>query len=645
MLFTPITINKTEFRNRIIFPSMVTRFAGSGGEMSDQLIRYHVARARGGAALNILEATCVHPSGVCFAPGVDIFADRHIRGVSRFTSALHAAGGRAGVQLNHGGLYALPGVSGQPVPIVSFAPGMTPNENSRVLDGEDIRELVQAYGQAARRAVEAGFDLVEIHGAHGYLIAQFLSPLTNRREDDYGGSFERRLRFPLDVVRAVREAVGPDFPVSFRCSVEEFLPGGITLDLGCRIAEAVCAAGVDLFNVSSGTCANTWYIEAPAALPEAFNADRAEAVRRFAGAVPLAVAARIGTREAAESVLSSGKADMVCMGRALIADPDLPVKLAAGRDASVRPCIYCCEGCCKQPLLTCALNPAVGRERLDEPRNGGGKASAPKKAAVVGAGPAGMEFALEAALRGHDVTLYEERERLGGELHAASLPPRKSILSRVTEWFGHELAAAGVNVVLGRAVTAAMLKDLGVDIVFVATGGHGALPEFAAKNGEALLARGLLRFAEDILEGASFGGRVLLVGGGLVGCETAAFLAERGARVTITKRRPVLAPDMEKHGRFFLMRDLERLGVTPLLETEVKEVREDGSVLVRDRYGRVRELPPFDTVVLAAGHAPRTDLCADLLALGVPFVAAGDCVKPGKILDAVHDAFKAARAL
>ncbi len=529
MLFTPMTINKTEFRNRIIFPSMVTRFAGSGGEMSDQLIRYHVARAAGGAALNIMEATCVHPSGACFAPGVDIFDDRHIRGLSRFTSAIHAAGGKAGVQLNHGGLHSLPEVSGLPVPIVSFVPGMTPNENSRVLDGEDIRELVLAYGRAARRAAEAGFDLVEIHGAHGYLIAQFLSPLTNRRKDIYGGSFEAQMRFPLEVVRAVREAVGPDFPVSFRCSVEEFLPGGITLELGCRIAEAVCAAGVDLFNVSSGTCTNTWYIEAPAALPEAFNADRAEAVRRVAGKVPLAVAARIGTREAAESVLSSGRADMVCMGRALIADPGLPAKLAAGKDASVRPCIYCCEGCCKQPLLTCALNPGAGRERFDDSGNRGGKAANRKKVVVVGAGPAGMEFALEAALRGHDVTLYEERERLGGELHAASLPPRKSILSRVVEWYGHELAAAGVKVELGRTVTASMLKEAGADTVFVAAGGRAVLPEFAVRNGETLLARGLLRFAEDILQGTPFGRRVLVVGGGLVGCETAAFLAERGA--------------------------------------------------------------------------------------------------------------------
>ena len=260
MLFSPVTINKTEFKNRIIFPSMLTRFAASGGEMSDQLMNYHVARAVGGVALNMLEATCVHPSGICFENGLSLYDDRYIR---------------------------------------------------------EIHELVEAWGQAARRAVEAGFDIVDIHGAHGYLIGQFLSPLTNRRTDAYGGDFERRMRFPLEVVRAVRKAVGPDFPVSFRCSVEEFLPGGITLDLGCRIAKEICAAGVDLFNVSSGTCTNTWYIESPAALPAGFNGDRARAVRKAVGPdMRLAVAARIGRRDVAEGLLAPGGVDMVCMGRA-----------------------------------------------------------------------------------------------------------------------------------------------------------------------------------------------------------------------------------------------------------------------------------------------------------------------------------------
>lgn len=636
MLFTPVTINKTEFRNRIIFPAMATRFAASGGEVSDQLIAYHAARAVGGVGLNMLEATCVHASGVCFESGVSIYEDRHVKGLSRLVDAVHAAGGKAGVQLNHGGLHTLPLVSGGPAPLVSFVPGMTPETNSRVLDEGDIQELIEAWGRAAARAVEAGFDIVEIHGAHGYLVGQFMSPLTNVRADAYGGDFERRMRFPREVVAAVRKAVGDDFPISFRCSVEEFLPGGVTLDRGCRIAEAICSAGVDLFNVSSGTCTNTWYIEAPAALPAAFNGGRARAVREAVGPAPrLAVAARIGTREAAESLLQPGIVDMVCMGRALIADPDLPRKLMAGKDETVRPCIYCCEGCCKQPLMSCALNPEVGKERLRL-----SPAPVRKKVAVVGCGPAGMEFARTAALRGHAVTVYEERAKMGGKFAPASVPPGKALLARAAAWFEGTLKASGVTVRLGVRATAALLKEEGADVVFVAAGSEAVCPGFlkeaASKEGSRLI------HAEDVLEGRPTGARVLVVGGGLVGCEVAACLAEKRCSVTIVELRDSLAPDMEKHGRFFLLEELKGGHVAVMLEHSLSGICEDGAVTVKDRYGNTLALPAFDSIVLAVGYAPRQDLCAELAGEGIPFLAGGDCMKAGKIFDAVHAAHEAA---
>ena len=632
MLFSPVVINKTEFKNRIIFPAMLTRFAASGGEMSDQLMNYHVARARGGVGLNMLEATCVHPSGICFDSGLSLYDDRYIRGMSRFARAIHEAGGKAGVQLNHGGLHTVPAVSGGPVPLVSFVPGMTPESNSRVLEEEEIRELVKAWGDAARRAVEAGFDIVEIHGAHGYLIGQFLSPLTNRRDDAYGGDFERHMRFPLEVIRSVREAVGPDFPVSFRCSVEEFLPGGITLDLGCRIAKEICDAGVDLFNVSSGTCTNTWYIESPAALPAGFNGDRARAVRKTVGDdMRLAVSARIGRREVAESLLGEGGVDMVCMGRALIADPELPRKLMEGKDAEVRPCIYCCEGCCKQPLMSCALNPEVGREAHPAAASDG-----KKKVVVVGSGPAGMEFARTAASRGHQVTLYEADADLAGKFKAASLPPGKSLLGDAVKWFENSLSLNGVEVKTGVRVTADMLKQEKPDVVFVATGSTPVCPGFL-KTPE-LLSSGILKHAVDVLEGAETGNRVLVIGGGLVGCECAAFLAERKREVTIVEMRDALAADMEKHGRFFLLEELDKLHVTPLTGYALSSLSGDGRAEVKDGYGNVFELPAFDTVVLAVGYSPDRQLCAELSREKIPFLAGGDCTGTGKIFDAVNDA-------
>ncbi len=639
MLFSPVTINKTEFRNRIIFPPMLTRFAASGGEMSDQLMHYHAARAAGGAGLNMLEATCVHPSGICFESGLSIYDDRHIRGLSRFTAAIHAAGGKAGVQLNHGGLHSLPSVSGRPVPLVSFVPGMTPESDSRVLEEDEIQELVAAWGQAARRAVEAGFDIVEIHGAHGYLVGQFLSPLTNTRDDAYGGDVERRMRFPIEVIRSVRDAVGPDFPVSFRCSVEEFLPGGVTPELGLRIAREICSAGVDLFNVSSGTCTNTWYIEAPAALPSVFNGGRARAVRGVVGpGTRLAVAARIGTREAAESILGPDGVDMVCMGRALIADPDLPAKLMAGKDETVRPCLYCCEGCCAQPLMSCALNPEVGRERLPAPAAVKGK-----NIAVVGSGPAGMEFARTAASLGHQVTIYEENIRMGGKLGPASAPPGKALLAAAQTWYERTLKSCGVRVKTGVRATAELLKAEGAELVFAAAGSRAICPDVLKETASRKDSR--IRHAVDALNGAPVGKRVLILGGGLVGCECAAFLAGRDHDVTIVELRDALAPDMEKHGRFFLLEELKAHHVTVMTGHSLAELSDDGRAKVKDMYGNLLELPAFDTVVPAVGYSPDQELCAQLSRAGIPFLSAGDCAKTGKIFDAVHAAHAAALSI
>lgn len=636
MLFTPVTINKTEFRNRIIFPAMLSRFAGSGGEMTDQLMHYHAARARGGAGLNMLEATCVHPSGACFEAGLNIHDDSNISGLARFAAAIHAEGGKAGVQLNHGGLHSLPAVSGSPVPIVSFVPGMTPRTNSRILNEEEIQALIEAWGKAAARAVQAGFDIVEIHGAHGYLIGQFMSPLTNTRDDAYGGDFERRMRFPLEVIQSVRKAVGPDFPVSFRYSAEEFLPGGVNLDEGVRIARKLGTAGIDLLNVSSGTCTNTWYIESPAALPAVFNGPRVKAVREALGNnVKLAVAARIGTRQAAEEALRDDGADLVCMGRALIADPELPAKLKAAQDERVRPCLYCCEGCCAQPLMSCALNPDVGRER--EPLPAVKKA---KNIAVVGSGPAGLEFARTAAERGHKVTVYEQNEQPGGKFYPASIPPGKSLLNRAEKWYAGEIKRLGAEIKTGVKVTPELLKESGADLVFVATGGTPIFPGFL-RDAEAQKPGRILQ-AEDVLKGAKVGKRVLILGGGMVGSESAAFLAERGHDVTIVELRSELAPDMEKHGRFFLLEQLKANGIKALTEHTLVDLTENGAAIVKDKYGNQSELAPFDNLILAVGYVPDQQLCASLSRENIPFIAAGDCIQTGKILDAVHGAHSAA---
>ena len=346
VLFTPVGINRMTLKNRIVMPAMASYHAAVNGEATEKLIRYHEERAKGGVGMNIVEATYVARSGNSFDLGLGISDDFMIKGLSKLTDAVHRHDGKIAIQLQHGGRFGNPPTSGCPRLLVSMIPGLAPTENARVMDADDIEGMVEAYIQAARRAVEAGFDAVEIHGAHGYLINQFMSPLTNLREDAYGGSFENRMRFPLEVLRAVRKQVGPDFPILFRYSMEEFMPGGIDMEQAVRIAKVMADNGVDMLNVSIGIGESVEYIIPPASVPDGWNADRAAAIKRAVGSrIPVAVVGRICNRKAAENIIASGKADLVAMGRALLADPFLPAKLAEGRDDEILTCIGCNEGC------------------------------------------------------------------------------------------------------------------------------------------------------------------------------------------------------------------------------------------------------------------------------------------------------------
>ena len=283
ILLSPLTIRKTTLRNRIMLPSMVTHYCAVNGEVSERLIAYHAERAHGGVGLNILESTSVDDTGKSYWPGVSIASDHFIKGLRRLTDAIHAHGGKAGIQLNHAGRLAQPAVSGHPRQLVSYIPGLTTYDEIHVMDEDDIERVIGSFCSAAERAAEAGFDVVEIHGAHGYLLSQFMSPLFNRREDAYGGSFEKRMRVSVEVIRGIRKRLGPDFPLFFRCSVEEYLPGGITLELARDIARTVADNGIDLFNVSVGLGETNRFTGPPPCLPKGWNADRAAAIKEALG--------------------------------------------------------------------------------------------------------------------------------------------------------------------------------------------------------------------------------------------------------------------------------------------------------------------------------------------------------------------------
>lgn len=326
VLLSPLTIRKTTLRNRIMLPSMVTHYCAVNGEVSERLIAYHAERAYGGVGLNMLESTSVDDTGKSYWPG----REHRFRSLHQRPSPAH---GRHPRPRRQGGHPAQPrrasgpaAVSGHPRQLVSYIPGLTTYDDIHVMDEDDIERVIGSFCSAAERAAEAGFDVIEIHGAHGYLLSQFMSPLFNRREDAYGGNFEKRMRVPVEVIRGIRKRLGPDFPLFFRCSVEEYLPGGITLELARDIARTVADNGIDLFNVSVGLGETNRFTGPPPCLPKGWNADRSAAIKEALGDRALVgVAGRIIDRESADAVLNSGKADLVVMGRALIADPDLPI--------------------------------------------------------------------------------------------------------------------------------------------------------------------------------------------------------------------------------------------------------------------------------------------------------------------------------
>ncbi len=640
-LLSPITINKLVIRNRAVMPSMLTNFATRSGEVTDRLIHYYAERARGGVGLVNVEGTAVEPHGTAFIRGISAADDSKIKGLSKLAKAIKAHGARASLQLIHGGRCVNPAISGFATPMVSYVPRFCNYAESVVLDVEDIEYIIEAHAQVARRVREAGFDMLEIHGAHGYLLSQFVSPLTNQRQDDYGGSLENRLRMSVAVVRAIRKAVGDDFPIGYRHNMDDGLAGGMTLEETLKLVNPLIDAGVDVLHMSAGIGETKHLISPPSCTPEAWLADSASQVRKAVnGRVPVITVGRYVHPAIADQVIREGKADMVAFGRALIAEPDLINKYAEHRLESARVCLGCNEGCTgrtgKLLDITCAINPRAGYEGKYPL---GVRAAKSLNVAVVGAGPAGMQAALTAAQRGHRVTLFERGEDIGGLLHPASRPPFKDSLMDLVRYFRHELEALKVDIRCGVTVTGQLLQAKNFDMTLLATGSRPIVPRFARELPNMVTAEQIL------LEAVTPGQRVLIIGGGMIGCELADFLGARGHQSTILELRPEVAQDMEWRARHTLMPRLEKYGVTLLTSTEVLETTNTGRIRVRDAYGVEDWLEPFDTTAICVGYRSENLLARELTHLNVPYKAIGDCIAPGKILDAMHQGLDAAYAL
>ncbi len=633
-LFSPVQLGSLTLRNRIVFPPMSTKFAAADGTVTERMINYYEARAMGGAGLVTLEATYVHPSGNSFSRGLGLSDDRMIPGLKNMVSRMKKHGARVSIQLQHGGRAANSAATGQAVLVVSSIPGVTSYTDTREISEEEIAMLISAWGDAAVRAREAGLDAIELHGAHGYLISQFFSPYTNHRQDEWGGSLENRMRFALEVYREVRRRVGDDFPITYRMSAVEGLAGGITLEDSQALSRALVAEGINGLHVSVGLRETNFMVSPPSCVPRGWNADLSRSIREsINAAVPVIVAGRVTDEDVAERILEEEKADLVAMGRALIADPFLPDKLQNSHKPIIR-CISCNEGCvggsARGTGVGCALNPLSGMEKAYNLS----PAATPKKVMVIGAGPAGMEAALVAATRGHKVTLLEKGPALGGLLATAALPPYKQDLTRIMNYYEKALALVGVHVRLNEEAGVELVKSEQPEVVVLATGSQPVFPGFCRVPGAMT--------ASDALHGADTGDNPLVLGGGLIGAETSDLLSEQGKHVTLLEMQPDIAKDMEGRTRRYLLLRLKERKTTILTSTQVLEITPERAVRVKDPEGLERWIGPFSSVVVAVGYRSNRTLAHELSDAGIPFVTVGDCTKVGKIMTAIEAGFKAA---
>ncbi|MGQ9536141.1 MAG: oxidoreductase [Actinomycetota bacterium] len=635
-LWGPVRIGGLKLRNRAVMPAMGTGYASTRGEVTERLIAYLRTRAEGGAGLIITEVMAVHPLGKGFASELGIHDDFFLPGLAELTRAVKKAGAAVAAQLHHAGRETFPQVIGDkpvaPSPIPSRALGQVP----RALTREEIGELVACYAAAARRAREAGFDAVEVHGAHGYLVNQFLSPYSNQREDEYGGDEYGRFRFARDVVRAIKEEAGRDFPVIFRFSASEDVKGGYDLDYILPLLPLLVEDGVDAFHVSRGVYDSPGNPTCPGLHhPDGLNVENAARVKGAVN-VPVIVVGKLHDPRLAGEVVSSGRADLVAFGRQHLADPHFLAKAMEGRYEDIRPCLSCNQGCIERLIfefrsVTCTVNPDCGMEwrRFRGPARGG-------PFLVLGAGPAGLQAAVTLREGGARVRVLETDEEVGGQLRAASRPPHKESYWKWVEWAERRLDELGVRVETGRSDWREVLGEESWEGVVAACGADPVIPSL---QGTELPCN--LEAREVLLEKVRPGRRVLVVGAGPVGMETADFLLEQGHEVTVVEEAntPPVSP-LTSHG-YYLHRRLRERGKL-LLGCRVMRVTESGAVI---RRSDGEEAVEADSVVWAVGAAPNVDPPRVTEEMGLKTVVAGDVMEPRRMLEAVSEGASAARKL
>ncbi|MCP4630017.1 MAG: FAD-dependent oxidoreductase [bacterium] len=635
LLFSPIKIGSMKLKNRIVMPAMGTNLGSSDGHITDAQITYYMERSKGGVGGIIFENSYVHKSGKIMFNMVALDQDSAIADFSRLADSVHKHGTKLIVQLNHGGRQTSRDICRKQPAAPSPIPCPVLRETPRELKIDEIKMLVNSFMKAAARAQKAGCDAVEFHMAHGYLVCQFLSPFSNQRKDIYGGSLENRARFALEILQCTRARVGDDFPLICRISADEMVPGGLTLEESRIIAQLLVKAGASAIHVSACNYASyAWNIPCYY-LDEGVFLHLAESIKAVAE-VPVIAVGRILTAHKAEDILQNHQADLVAMGRALIADPYWPEKSSKGVSNEIRPCLSCnqCIESLAKGRLVCGVNPDLGTEGKAFP---GPQKS--RKVLVIGGGPAGLEAARQATKLGHRVVLHEKKNKLGGLLHEASRPPGKESFAKLISYYEHQLNKLGVEIKLGKECTLEAAHSENPDAVIMATGSAPRM--LSAENGT----RMQIMSSEEILNDTRHGGeKILVIGGGPEGAEVADFLAARGKSVTVFEMKNKFGFGLPTSVRYHLEKKLRQNGVKLQGRVQVIEIRKE-SIILKNRTGRQWEVGGFDTVVIAIGRDPVEGLLNELKKLPIPVHVIGDASAAGRIRGAIADGTRVAREL
>lgn len=659
-IISPIKINTLEIKNRIFLPAMHMNMAVDY-EVTQPLIDFYAERARGGAGIIVVGFATIdkRSSGTS---NIGAHKDEFIPGLKRLADAIKDNGAKAAVQINHAGKNSFSFMIGEQAVSASAIPSRMTRETPRELTDAEIWETIDSFASAAVRVQKAGYDAVEILAGTGYLISSFLSPVTNQRKDSWGGSFENRMRFGIEIIKAIRKATGKDYPIIARINGNDLMKGGVGRKDLQVFAQELVKAGADALNINVG-----WHEaripQIVTFVPRGVFGYLSKGIKDLVN-VPVIASHRINDPALAREMIQDGQCDMVAMGRPLIADPNLPNKIAAGKEKEIVHCIACAQGCFdhlfEMKTVQCLCNPKAGREKDTIIT----KTDSPKKVMIIGAGAAGMSAALAAKEKGHNVTVYEKESKAGGQLYLAAAPPGREEFSELAVDLATQLRVNDIKVVYNTAVDKALIQKEKPDHVILATGARPMEIPIPGKDRP-----NVVQAWDVLLDKVSTGKRVVVVGGGAVGVETALFLAEKGTlspealkfllinevediedlkqlavkgskQVIMLEMLDTIGKDIGKSTRWVMMGDMARYNVVSRTATKVLEITDKG-VLVE--YGGEKETIAADTIVLATGSVSENALQKDLEQLGIAFTVTGDAKQIRLAFDAVHNGFEAGR--